>query len=300
LYRQIEEYDPGKLFQSHILSEADNIGEETRPEPIDSTQSAPDQELYENAFGNQILNREKSFPAERLAWLREDTLAPKKKDLLPFNNLRTRWKTSRDNWTKGLPGIQESETYPKSTLYHDIASNITMAEMSHRIDSLTVQMTEFTDENIRQVKLLKEENSRLVQQLIDENDRLRQMIKTYHDTFMRPGVPPQPAASRPAITPLQNACPPPSRDPAGSNGERHPVLKLTPQRPAPAPPQPPALLATSLPAAPAPLRPARPPPPLPPPAVLYRGKDFDTRSSPDLPGNGRVWKGEGDNAGSFF
>ena len=94
---------------------------------------------------------------------------PQKKELLRFNNLRTRWKASRGIRTKSLPVLQESATDKslKATLYQDVASNLSMAEMPQRIDDLTMQMTRFTDENIRQVGLLKEENNRVVKELTE-------------------------------------------------------------------------------------------------------------------------------------
>jgi len=214
--------------------------------------------LYEHAFDNRILNGEKPFPTSRLAWLGEEIHAPQKREFLRFNNLRTRWKASREIWTKSLPVLQESATDQslKATLYQDVASKLSMAEMSQRIDDLTMQMTKFTAQNIRQVGLLKEESNRVVKELTDENNRLRQMIRTFHDSFMRPGATPYPAT----CSFLPTGCPAsPGLDTTDPNQAMHSAFRhRTHQHPQPASPLSPATLPTSPPVPPLPHPQGRP------------------------------------------
>src|ERR1700744_1825332 len=171
--------------------------------PVEILQSKPGWDLYEKAFDNCILNREKPFPASRLGWTGEEIVVPEKKDRLPFNSLRARWKISRETRTESPP----TDESLKATSYRDVASIPTMAEMSQRIDNLTIQMTEFTKENSRQVRILKDEINGVVSQLICGNNRLRDMTKGYHGTSIQPRAFPFHAASSSTISLLPAGSP---------------------------------------------------------------------------------------------
>jgi hypothetical protein len=289
---------------THIQPEAEpEKAKATTPESAERVHSTTEWELYEQAFDNRILNREKPFPTSRLGWMGEEIPAPQKKQHLLFNSLRARRKISRESRTERLPVLPESSTDKslKASLYRDVSSSLTMAEMAQRVDNLTVQMTKFTDENIRQVRLLKEEINRVVQQLIDENDRLRDMIKAHHETFMRPRTTPYHVASASAVSLLSTGSPGgPSLDMTNPNQAMHPAFRQPRhQHLQAASPQSPFATLPTLPNS-TPVPPLAPPPsrPLPPiPPLLIRGcsDNIDISSDVDTD-DGR----KGSNAGRFF